>query len=86
MEERKGGRAPLGVKDKSRDGAALGVAMREIFYALTARGQSRETQHPLSGVIEDISSLHHDSGQEQHYSTIEYRLLIITFAWRLQLG
>jgi len=46
MEERKGGRAPLGVKDTSRDGAALGGATREIktrFYARTAGRRTRET-------------------------------------------
>lgn len=69
MEERKGGRAPLGVKDRRRDGAVLEVAMREIkkkrqflcFHCEKEsrmekqRGHSMETQHPLEGVIEDIS-------------------------------
>lgn len=55
MEERKGGRAPLGVKDRRRDGAALEVAMREIkkksqFLCFHCEKESRmEKQRPQHG-------------------------------------
>lgn len=64
LQERKGGRAPLGLRDEKRNGAFPLVAMREItnvcvMFPLTERSGRRNKAHPLSRSV-----IHH--GNSQH--------------------